>query len=286
MSAPPLPGLFERLARDHGAHINDSAAYRALERETTAALARSGFAEGVGGAVALPPFGELALPFRRMGAITSLHLFGLDELIIFAFYAANRARYRSAVDIGANIGLHSMLMARLGWHVTSYEPDPQHLAWINEHLALNAITGVDVMAAAVSDHDGTAEFVRVKGNTTGSHLAGAKADPYGDLDRFTVPVRAAASVLGTCDFAKIDAEGHEVAILRAVPPSRWATLDAMVEIGTPDNAAEVFTHFSTLPVNLFAQRIGWEKVGSVDDVPTSHKGGSLFISARAEMPWG
>lgn len=286
MNAAPLPGLFDRLAADHAAHVNGSAAYAALDRETAAAIAASGFADPEGPAVALPPFGELRLPYRDMGAISSLQLFGLDELVIFAFYAANRARYRRAVDIGANLGLHSMLMARLGWRVTAYEPDPQHMAWLSEHLALNAITGVTPVRAAVSDRDGAAEFVRVKGNTTGSHLAGAKADPYGALDRFEVAVHAAARVLGDCDVAKIDAEGHEVAILRAVPAARWPTLDAMVEVGTPMNADLLFTHFKAMQVRLFAQKLGWAEVSRVHDMPTSHREGSLFISAKSAMPWG
>jgi FkbM family methyltransferase len=286
MNAPPLPGLFERLAADHAPHVNGSAAYAALDAACATAIAASGFADPEGPPVALPPYGELRLPYREMGAISSTKLFGLDELIIFAFYAANRARYRSAVDIGANLGLHSMLMARLGWQVTAYEPDPQHMAWLGDHLTMNAITGVAPVRAAVSDHEGAAEFVRVKGNTTGSHLAGAKADPYGALDRFEVAVHAASRVLATCDFAKIDAEGHEVAILRAVPAARWATLDAMIEVGTPANAAALFAHFAALPVKLFAQQRGWAPVAGLHDMPTSHREGSLFISAKGAMPWG
>jgi FkbM family methyltransferase len=286
MNATKLPGLFERLAADHAPHVHGSAAYVALDGDCAKVVAASGFADPEGPEVGLPPFGDLRLPYRAMGAISSLQLFGLDELIIFAFYAANRARYRHAVDIGANLGLHSMLMARLGWRVTAYEPDPQHMAWLGEHLAMNAITGVTPVRAAVSDRDGSAEFVRVKGNTTGSHLAGAKADPYGALDRFEVSVHAAWRVLAECDFAKIDAEGHEVAILRAVPEARWQTLDAMIEVGTPLNAALLFAHFEALPVHLFAQKLGWAPVARAEDMPTSHREGSLFVSAKPVMPWG
>src|SRR6185436_333790 len=42
-------------------------------------------------AVAQPfgPFGEITLPFHRMGAVTSINLFDLDELIMFSFYWHN-----------------------------------------------------------------------------------------------------------------------------------------------------------------------------------------------------
>src|SRR5262245_25313226 len=60
------------------------------------------------------PFGSISLPYTRMGAIDSVDLFGLDELIIFTFYHTHRSRYRRVLDIGANLGLHSIVMARCG----------------------------------------------------------------------------------------------------------------------------------------------------------------------------
>src|SRR5215831_87156 len=53
------------------------------------------------------PFGNLVFPYHQMGAVDSLNLFDLDELIIFSFYWLNRQRYQRVLDIGANIGLHS-----------------------------------------------------------------------------------------------------------------------------------------------------------------------------------
>jgi len=40
------------------------------------------------------PFGALIFPYYEMGAVNSLNLFDLDELIIFSFYWVNRKRYR------------------------------------------------------------------------------------------------------------------------------------------------------------------------------------------------
>lgn len=58
------------------------------------------------------PFGDLSFPYHSMGAIDSLNLFDLDELIIFSFYWANRNRYKHVLDLGANIGLHSICWIR------------------------------------------------------------------------------------------------------------------------------------------------------------------------------
>lgn len=281
-----LCSLFDRLIAFPRQHAGTSAQYRALAAEWAAAFRASAFAQAAAVPVPFGPFGALTLPYRRMGAIDSIDLFGLDELIIFAFYWANRARYRRAVDIGANLGLHSIVMARCGFAVRAFEPDPVHFELLRANLKLNDIAGVEVVEAAVSDRDGATEFVRVKGNTTGSHLAGAKAAPYGELDRFAVPIRRFADAVADADFVKIDAEGHEAVILRSLPGQRWQSLEAMVEVGTAENARALFDHFQPLPVNLFAQKIGWERVRGVEDVPTSHREGSLFVSALDAMSWG
>jgi len=277
--------LFDRLIASPREHAGASPQYRALAAECAGAFRASPLADPVPRPVQFGPFGALTLPYRRMGAIDSIDLFGLDELIIFAFYWANRTRYRRAIDIGANIGLHSILMAHCGFAVRTFEPDPVHVEILRANLKLNDIAAVDVVEAAVSDRDGETEFVRVKGNTTGSHLAGAKANPYGDLDRFSVAVRNFPDAVAGADFVKVDAEGHEVVILRSLPAERWQSLDAMVEVGTAENARALFQHFQSLPVSLFAQKIGWGRVVRLDDMPTSHREGSLFITAKAEMPW-
>lgn len=219
-----------------------------------------------------------------MGNINSLDLFGLDELIIFAFYNVNRNRYRKVVDFGANLGLHTIIFSRCGFEVRSFEPDPVHLDRLKANLALNGVSA-DVRAAAVSTTGGKAEFVRLMGNTTGSHLRGAKDNVYGPTELFEVKLEAAAPHLEWADLAKIDIEGHEAALLTGLPVETWLTTDAMLEVGTQGNARQIFAYFDGSGVNMFAQKIGWRRVGSADDMPTSHRDGSLFLSCKSEMPW-
>jgi FkbM family methyltransferase len=230
------------------------------------------------------PFGPIAIPYFKMGSIDSLDLFGMDELILFAFYRANRSRYRRVVDFGANIGLHSIILSRCGYSVRSFEPDPVHLERLKNNLALNNATS-DVRAAAVSFEDGETEFVRVLGNTTGSHIKGAKASPYGALDVFKVRLEAAGPHLAWADLAKIDIEGHEAALLTHLPHDTWRTTDAVLEVGTEENARQIFAYFEGSAVNLFAQKIGWGRVSCIDDMPSSHRDGSLFLTAKPEMLW-
>jgi FkbM family methyltransferase len=232
-----------------------------------------------------PGIGHITLPYRRMGAVDSVNLFDLDELILFAFYRKIGDRYRRVLDIGANIGLHSIMMAKLGWQVTCFEPDPIHCNQIVANLAANDLGNVDLVQAAVSDNTDEREFVRVLGNTTGSHLAGAKSNPYGELDRFPVKVVDFRSLITDVDFIKLDAEGEESRILNVTECTDWEGLDAIIEVGSEANAERIFAHFQRINVNLFSQKTNWTKVANLPDMPISYKEGSLFISSKSEMPW-
>ena len=71
-----------------------------------------------------------------MGAIDSLDLFGLDEMIIFSYYYNNRNRYNKVVDVGANIGLYSIYAAKTkNCNVFSFEP-----SFLNLEFDLGMIT--------------------------------------------------------------------------------------------------------------------------------------------------
>jgi FkbM family methyltransferase len=271
-----LPDLSDRLAPG-------SATYRALACAARICVV-SMFGPGRREAQQLPPFGPIAFPYHRMGAVDSLNLFEMDELIIFAFYWANRALYRRVADVGANIGLHSLIMARCGFEVASYEPDPLHLEILRQTLELNKIETVAVVAAAVSNRRGEAEFVRLKGNTTGSHLAGAKPNPYGEIERFMVNLVPASDIIGRFDLVKIDAEGHEAQILLDTRAEHWTHTDAILEIGSPENGASIFDHCNRLGLHIFTQKTGWRRARAPSDLPTSYREGSTFITRREIMP--
>jgi len=169
-----LEDLFDAIPRAPGEHATSGAVWRLWNRLARKSVAEC-FSSPAGAPVPFGPFGSLVFPYVEMGNITSLDLFGLDELILFAFYAANRGRYKRVVDFGANIGLHSIILARCGFEVRAFEPDPAHIELQERNLALNGVR-TELHKAAVSLDAGHLEFVRVLGNTTGSHLAGAKAN--------------------------------------------------------------------------------------------------------------
>jgi FkbM family methyltransferase len=235
-------------------------------------------------------FAELGLikfPFFEMGQINSTKLFGLDELILFSFYYANRDRYKKTLDLGANIGLHTLVMKKLGFQVTSYEPDSVHLAQFKKVMKLNDLGTEGLTPTAISDKRGTMEYIRILGNTTGSHLLGSKEEVYGVTEIVSVEVDDILEVLnqGEFDFVKMDVEGHEVVLLNRITAESIATTDIMLEIGSEKNAKDIFKILSDKKIPAYAQKINWSRVEKLEDLPYHHTHGSLFLSMQGPPNW-
>ncbi len=236
--------------------------------------------------LSLGDLGPLKIQNTSFGSIESKHLFGLDELIIFAWYARNQKRYSKTLDLGANVGVHSLIMSKFGFEVTAYEPDPSHLKLFQSHLKENAISTVDLRPRAIADQKGTMNFTRVVGNTTGSHLSGAKKNLYGELEEFPVDVDAFQKVIEEgFDFIKIDVEGFEANLLQSLRPEQLGSTEIMLEVGSEENARIVWNEIARLGVYAYSQKENWNRASSLSAIPQSYKEGSLFISKNSEMSW-
>ena len=277
--------LIQSLIENPSQHSRDSSFYKTHEQELLNMLENSDLNSSKSGHESFEPFGDLHFPYREMGAINTIHLFGLDELIIFSYYWANKSRYKNVADLGANIGLHSLIMDRCGFSINSFEPDPIHVGVFQENIVNNKSVNIIINQKAISDKSDTVDFIRVLGNTTGSHLAGAKEDPYGELETFTVETSDINAVLLNNDFVKMDIEGQEATAILSTKKDTWANVEMILEVGTEKNAKIIFEYLNEINVNMFSQKTGWNKVSDLADVPTSYKEGSLFLSVADEMSW-
>ena len=232
-------------------------------------------------------FGSIKFPFFKMGKIDSAKLFGLDELILFSFYYTNRNRYKKTLDLGANIGLHTLIMKKLGFQVISYEPDSVHLVQIEKVMNLNNLNTEGLTPRAISDKRGTMDYIRILGNTTGSHLLGSKEEVYGPTEVVSVEVDDILEVLseGSFDFVKMDVEGHEVVLLNRITTQSITYTDIMLEIGSEKNASAIFSILSDKKIPAYAQKINWARVEKLQDLPSHHTHGSLFLSMQGPPNW-
>jgi FkbM family methyltransferase len=120
----------------------------------------------------------------------------------------------SVIDVGANIGIYTLLAARLvgpNGRVLSFEPSPESCRRLRENVALNEAHCVTVQQIAISDRRGTMAFTADR--DTGNRFA-FEASYAGNS--ITVPVTTLDDALGDieCSMAKIDAEGAEPLVLR------------------------------------------------------------------------
>lgn len=233
-----------------------------------------------------PKAGEIKMPYHSMGNIDTVNLFDLDELIIFTIYLKRAGSIRTALDIGANMGLHSIFLAKLGVRVKSFEPDPDHYSLLIRNIKLNNVSEeIIAIQAAVSACSGKSEFTRVLGNTTGSHLTGAKEGAYGELERFEVDVVSIADHVKDVDIVKLDAEGEERRIISKICEVGWGKFDIIAEIGSMENADNLFSCLSDADVKIFTQLSGWERITTVDQMPMSYKDGSVYLTKESTLPW-
>jgi FkbM family methyltransferase len=277
--------LIQSLIENPSQHSRDSSFYKTHEQELLNMLENSDLNSSKSGHESFEPFGDLHFPYREMGAINTIHLFGLDELIIFSYYWANKSRYKNVGDLGANIGLHSLIMDKCGFSINSFEPDPIHVGVFQENIVNNKSANITINQKAISNKSGTMDFIRVLGNTTGSHLAGAKEDPYGELETFSVETSDINEVLLNNDFVKMDIEGQEATAILSTKKDTWANVEMILEVGTEKNARIIFEYLNEINVNMFSQKTGWNKVSNLAGIPTSYKEGSLFLSVADKMSW-
>lgn len=278
--------LIESLIDNPSQHSRESDFYKMHEEDLLKKLEKSELNDGRSGKESFYPFGNLIFPYREMGAINSIDLFGLDELIIFSYYWLNKSRYKKVADLGANIGLHSIIMDKCGYpSINAYEPDPLHIEIFQNNITNNQSSNITINQKAISDESGTMDFIRVVGNTTGSHLLGAKENAYGELQRFSVETTNINEVLLNHDFVKMDIEGQEATAILSTNTKTWKNVEMILEVGTSDNAKIIFDHLNQININMFAQKIGWDKVLNLSDMPKSYKEGSLFLSISDNMIW-
>jgi FkbM family methyltransferase len=125
------------------------------------------------------------------------------------------------LDVGANVGAHTLVMARAAGpkgRVVAVEPHPRIGARLLQNLALNHLDNVTVVRAAISDKDGTADFFGFGAEAFEQGISSFLPDKEA-TEKMTVRTISGATLqreaqLDRCDFLKIDVEGFESVVLK------------------------------------------------------------------------
>lgn len=122
------------------------------------------------------------------------------------------------LDIGANIGNHTLAFATRASAVHAFEPIPYLFDVLSGNVARNGLTHVHVHNLALSDHAGSATINMVNAGNYG-------ASSFDKRMEGTTPVTVtlatgdsfvAGQDIPRVDFVKIDVEAHEVFVLRGL----------------------------------------------------------------------
>lgn len=141
-----------------------------------------------------------------------IHAKGLYEPHIVKMMDENIQKGNVCVDIGANIGHHTILMSHFtgkDGKVHAYEPIPFLREQLSRSLATNNISNVTLHDVALSDSEGDMKLHLRKGNIGGSSFVNGV-----DTEELDVQVRTFDNQhIGKVNFMKIDVEGFEYHVL-------------------------------------------------------------------------
>ena len=212
-----------------------------------------------------------------MGKDNSFNLFNANELVVFYIYLKGKKKYKNVADMGANLGLHSIILNKCGYNVTSFEPDPVTFSKLKANIKLNKIKNIKLVNKAVYTNNKTVKFTRVFDNMFSSHISCEKSS-YGIKKEIIVKTVKTSELIEKFDFIKIDIEGSESKVIRSIGRKNFFSTDIIVEIGNKKNAKEIFDFLKKNKLKSYSQKNNFKLVSNLKMMPISHKEGTLFIS--------
>lgn len=119
------------------------------------------------------------------------------------------------LDVGANVGHYTAQLSECvgpSGRVIAFEPIPATMALLASNVEAFPTRNVTLINAAASDHMGTAAMILPKFDTGLVNYYRAAIAPTGDYSVLTLPIDSLQ--LPRVSLIKVDAEGHDLAVLR------------------------------------------------------------------------
>ena len=133
--------------------------------------------------------------------------------LITAF--SNIRRGGAAIDVGANIGMTSILMSKLYRNVYSFEPAPGTYSLLEENIKRNNITNVVLYNLGLGDSDFDSTITFAPGNRSGGFVSDLTKASKGHETEPAKIVKGDNFKMQP-SFIKIDVEGYELSALRGL----------------------------------------------------------------------
>lgn len=155
-------------------------------------------------------------------------------------------------DVGANVGIYTLLFARYSKRVYAFEPLPRNISYLERTIEINKITNAYVVPMAMADITGVMFFQESVNNTMG------KLSTNGKLGVNAITCDDFVSDHEAPSLIKIDVEGAEYAVLQG----------AKNTLQNYGSTVLLSTHSNKLKNDCldFLERIGYT-VYQIKDVP-------------------
>jgi FkbM family methyltransferase len=154
---------------------------------------------------------KMKVDVREIIGINLWHRPGLFEKNERKLFCDAIAPGCAVLDVGANVGIYTLLAAKRGARVFAIEPDPRNVELLRHHVHLNGFDDrVTIFPIAVGDQEGTVTLFRAPGNSGHSNL-------FEGVDPVRVPCKTIDSLgLPPIDVCKMDIEGNELRALQGM----------------------------------------------------------------------
>lgn len=117
------------------------------------------------------------------------------------------------LDIGANIGYFTLLMAKQTKAVFAFEPDPDNFMILEKNIKLNKAKNVELFNMAVGEFNGFVDLHRCDFNNGMHRVYESK---WCKDQTIEVPIVKIDSLIDHADFVKMDIEGSEFGALKGM----------------------------------------------------------------------
>lgn len=145
---------------------------------------------------------------------------GIYEQSVLRFLVPLLERMKGPVvlDIGANIGNHTLALSTSSSAIYAFEPTPEIFRLLSENIAQNNLAGVRAINKGLSDHNGQASIHIHRSGNLGATSLYQRAEGTEEMTVDLVRGDDIVAELGIeqVDFIKLDVEGHEPNVLNGL----------------------------------------------------------------------
>ena len=176
---------------------------------------------------------------------------------LISCFAADAA----CLDVGANIGMTTLLMSKLFREIYSFEPVPSTFSLLKENVGRNRLENINLFNVALGNGAFSTEIQFAEGNRSGGFINDITKASEGHITE-KIMVEKGDVILQehhlTPSFIKIDVEGYELHVLRGLGQSIYQSkpvvmleanhwcLNAFQRTSMPDFVDELLDTFPIL----------------------------------------